>query len=73
MTAEIVLDIEKFISIHTDVSPIDAILHFCEKHDIEPESMARIISGSLKERVMLEAKYQRLMKDNSVTRSLLDR
>lgn len=36
-------EIENFVQMH-DVDYIDAVLHFCERHDIEIETIGAIIS-----------------------------
>lgn len=49
---EVLLEIEKLTRDGSDY--LDAILHYCEKHDIEIESIARYI----KKNVVLKARLQ---------------
>ncbi len=37
------------------LSYMDAILHYCETTDTEPESIAKLVSGVLKSKIQIEA------------------
>ena len=45
------MDIEKIV-VDEDLNYIDAIIHYCEIHSIEVESVTKLISKPLKERLM---------------------
>lgn len=64
-------EVERFVSLNPDVSYMDAIIHICEQEEIEIESAARHIKGSLKEKLLIESKKARLMKDNHIDVSLV--
>ena len=40
---------------HHQMSHMDAILHLCEEHDIEPEDCKKYVSNVVKEKLEVEA------------------
>lgn len=40
---------------HHKLSHMDAILHLCEEHDIEPEDCKKYVSSVIKEKLEVEA------------------
>ena len=38
------------------ISHMDAVLHYCEKNDIEPDSVSRLITKGLKEKIEANAR-----------------
>ncbi len=53
--------------VHTDegMSYIDAIIHFCEKNSIDVESVPKLISKPLKEKIKYEAQELNFLKRSS--------
>ena len=49
------IEIEKIVA-QEDLNYIDAILHYCEKNDIEPDSVSRLITKGLKEKIEANAR-----------------
>ena len=49
------LEIEN-IAKEKQISHMDAILHYCEKNDIEPDSVSRLITKGLKEKFEANAR-----------------
>ena len=49
------LEIEN-IAKEKQISHMDAILHYCEKNDIEPDSVSRLITKGLKEKIEANAR-----------------
>ena len=44
-------EIEKLVQVNVDMSYIDAIVHFCEQNNIDVESVPKLISKPLKEKI----------------------
>ena len=53
--------------VHTDegMSYIDAIVHFCEKNNIDVESVPKLMSKPLKEKIKYEAQELNFLKKTS--------
>jgi hypothetical protein len=47
--------IENLVKINKDMSYIDAVVHYCEENGIEVESVTKLISKPLKEKIKCEA------------------
>ena len=58
------IDIEKIV-VDEDLNYIDAIIHYCEIHNIEVESVTKLISKPLKERLKWDAIRLNFMKKTS--------
>lgn len=58
-------EIENLVLIHVDMNYIDAILHFCEKNNIEVESVSKLISKPLKEKIKSNATDLNFLKRTS--------
>lgn len=58
------IEIEKIVS-HQKCNYIDAILLFCEENNLEIESVTKLISKPLKERLKYDAINLNFMKHNS--------
>ena len=43
--------IEKLVLLNKDMNYIDAIIHFCEQNSIDVESVPKLISKPLKEKI----------------------
>ena len=50
------LQIEKIVSQGNEVTYMDAILDYCEKHSMEPDAVAPLISKPLKEKIEADAR-----------------
>ena len=48
-------EIETLVLDNQDMNYIDAIIHFCEKNSIDVESVPKLISKPLKEKIKYEA------------------
>ncbi len=58
------LEIEKIVA-QDDLNYIDAILHYCESNSLEVESVTKLISKPLKERLKWDAIRLNFMKKTS--------
>jgi hypothetical protein len=58
-------EIEKIVLEQENVSYIDAIIYFCDQNKIELESVPKLISKPLKEKIKCEAIELNFMKKNS--------
>lgn len=66
------LEIEKYV-IENDCNYIEAIISYCEENDIEIETVSKLISKPLKERLKVNAENLNFLKrtSKSKTKSLL--
>ena len=58
------MEIEKIVA-NDELNYIDAILHYCEKNNLEVESITKLISKPLKERLKWDATSLNFMKRTS--------
>ncbi len=59
------MEIEKIVAEEQDFNYIDAICHYCEINNIEVESVSKLISKPLKERLKWDAIRLNFMKKTS--------
>ena len=58
-------EIEKLVQVNADMNYIDAIVHFCELNSIDLESVPKLISKPLKEKIKYEAMELNFLKKTS--------
>jgi hypothetical protein len=58
-------EIEKLVQTEEDVNYIDAIIIFCEKNNIDLESVPKLLSKPLKEKIKYEAMELNFLKKTS--------
>jgi hypothetical protein len=58
-------EIESLVQHHEGMNYIDAIIHFCEKNSIDVESVPKLISKPLKEKIKYEAMELNFLKKTS--------
>ncbi len=58
-------EIEKLVQYNEDMNYIDAIIHFCENNNIDLESVPKLISKPLKEKIKYEAMQLNFIKKTS--------
>ena len=58
-------EIESLVKDNASMSYIDAIIHFCEKNSIDVESVPKLISKPLKEKIKCEAVELNFLKRSS--------
>jgi hypothetical protein len=58
-------EIESLVQKNQDMSYIDAIIHFCEMNNIDVESVPKLISKPLKEKIKYEAMELNFLKKTS--------
>ena len=58
-------EIESLVIQNSGMSYIDAIIHFCEKNSIDLESVPKLISKPLKEKIKYEAMELNFLKRSS--------
>ena len=61
-------EIENLVQHNEDMNYIDAIIHFCEKNSIDVESVPKLISKPLKEKIKYEAMELNFLKKTSRAR-----
>jgi hypothetical protein len=61
-------EIETLVHANEDMNYIDAIIHFCEKNSIDVESVPKLISKPLKEKIKYEAMELNFLKKTSRAR-----
>jgi len=57
--------IEELVQVNEDMNYIDAIIHFCEKNNVDVESVPKLISKPLKEKIKYEAMELNFLKKTS--------
>ena len=58
-------EIEHLVQINSEMNYIDAIIHFCEENSIDLESVPKLISKPLKEKIKYEAMELNFLKKTS--------
>ena len=58
-------EIEDLVLTHGDMNYIDAIVYFCEKNSLDVESVPKLISKPLKEKIKYEAMELNFLKKTS--------
>jgi hypothetical protein len=58
-------EIEKLVQTNVEMNYIDAIIHFCEQNNIDVESVPKLISKPLKEKIKYEAMELNFLKKTS--------
>ena len=58
-------EIEKLVLLNKDMNYIDAIIHFCDQNSIDVESVPKLISKPLKEKIKYDAQQLNFMKRTS--------
>jgi hypothetical protein len=63
--AKFAQEIETLVQLNEDMNYIDAIIHFCENNNIDIESVPKLISKPLKEKIKCEATELNFLKKTS--------
>ena len=58
-------EVEKIAFDNPDMNYIDSVIHFCEMNEIEIDSVSKLISKPLKEKLKFEAQRLNFMKRTS--------
>ena len=58
-------EIEKLVHNSKEMKYVDAIIHFCEENNLDVESVPKLISKPLKEKIKVEAMENNLLKRTS--------
>ena len=58
-------EIESLVLNNSDMNYIDAIVFFCDKHSLDLESVPKLISKPLKEKIKCDAQELNFMKKTS--------
>ena len=58
-------EIETLVQVNENMNYIDAIIHFCDKNSIDVESVPKLISKPLKEKIKYEAQELNFLKRTS--------
>ena len=64
-------EVEKIAVTNSDMNYIDSVLHLCEKNEIEVESVSKLISKPLNEKLKHEAQQLNFMKKTSRAKLML--
>ena len=64
-------EIEDLVLTHGDMNYIDAIVYFCEKNSLDVESIPKLISKPLKEKIKYEATELNFLKKTSRAKLVL--
>ena len=58
-------EIESLVLVNKDMNYIDAVVHFCDQNSIDIESVSKLISKPLKEKIKCDALELNFMKKTS--------
>ena len=58
-------ELEGLVQVNSDMNYIDAIIHFCDQNNIDVESVPKLISKPLKEKIKYEASELNFLKRSS--------
>ena len=58
-------EIETLVQVNKNMNYIDAIVHFCDQNNIDVESVPKVISKPLKEKIKYEASELNFLKRSS--------
>lgn len=64
-------DVEHLVLHNQDMNYIDAIIHYCEINEIEFESVSKLISKPLKEKLKMDAQKLNYMKKTNRAKLML--
>ena len=64
-------EVEKIAVTNEDMTYIDSVLHLCDLNEIEVESVSKLISKPLKEKLKYEAQQLNFMKKTSRAKLML--
>lgn len=64
-SAKFVQEIEQIVKYNSDMKYIDAIVYFCEQNSFDIESVPKLISKPLKEKIKYEAMELNFLKKTS--------
>ena len=64
-------EVEKIAVTNEDMNYIDSVLHLCELNEIEVESVSKLISKPLKEKLKYEPQQLNFMKKTSRAKLML--
>ncbi len=64
-------EVEKIAVTNSDMNYIDSVLHLCDLNEIEVESVSKLISKPLKEKLKHEAQQLNFMKKTSRAKLML--
>ena len=64
MTIDLNLTIEELVR-EKELSYMDAVLHYAQTSEIEPEAMAKMLNQSIKDKIEVEAQELHLLKSTA--------
>lgn len=64
-------DVEKLVLNDNNMNYIDAIIHYCEINEIEIDSVSKLVSKPLKEKLKFDAQQLNFMKKTSRAKLML--
>tara|TARA_B100001250_G_scaffold354792_1_gene328855 strand:+ start:1135 stop:1389 length:255 start_codon:yes stop_codon:yes gene_type:complete len=64
-------EVEKIAFDNPDMNYIDSVIHFCEMNEIEIDSVSKLISKPLKEKLKFDAQELNFMKKTSRAKLML--
>ena len=65
ITQDFSKEVEEFVKSQKETSYIDAVIFICEKYGVEPDTVSKIVSKPIKERLKVEGQKLNLLKKDS--------
>jgi len=70
-TAKFSQEVERIVLNNNDMNYIDAIIHYCDQNEIELETVPKLISKPLKEKLKFDAQQLNFIKRTSRAKLML--
>ncbi len=70
-TAKFSQEVERIVLNNIDMNYIDAIIHYCDENEIELETVPKLISKPLKEKLKFDAQQLNFIKRTSRAKLML--
>ena len=70
-TAKLSQEVERIVLNNIDMNYIDAIIHYCDENEIELETVPKLISKPLKEKLKFDAQQLNFIKRTSRAKLML--
>lgn len=64
-------EVEKIVMYNSEMNYIDAVIHYCDMNEIELESVPKLLSKPLKEKLKYDAQKLNFMKKTSRAKLML--
>lgn len=68
---ELIIKVENLVR-NDNLSYLEALMNTCEELDLDPEDIAKLVTGPLKDKLKVESESKSLLKKQSYTSTLFE-